>query len=192
MKFDALFFIGPQGSGKGTQAKILAAKHNLFYWEMGAILREVGQEDSPLGNQARDLHDRGVLFPDDLLISIVKDRLSKIPAGQGVIFDGIPRRLGQAQFLLDYLAGQQRTEMATVFIDLPREESINRLLARAKKENRKDDTREGIEFRLKQYENDTVPVLDYLKQHSTFLAIDGRPPIEEVTIAIDKALEAYA
>jgi len=82
-----------------------------------------------------------------------------------------------------------RKDFATLFVNLPREESIARLLKRAEIEKRADDTREKIEFRLEQYEKDTLPVLEYLKQHSNFFEIDGRPTIEEVTKKINELLD---
>lgn len=189
MNLDTIFIIGPQGSGKGTQARILAKKHNLFYWEMGAVLRNLAQEVSPLGKQVKGLIDDGVLLDDELLLTVVKDRMGIIPTDQGVIFDGVPRRIGQAEFLLNFLKQQGRSKMATLFIDLPHEESLNRLLTRAAKEGRKDDTREAIEYRLQQYEADTVPVLEFLRQNTNFITIDGQPPIEEVGAAINDALK---
>src|SRR6185503_1085077 len=128
---DTIFFIGPQGSGKGTQAKLLAERLGFFYWEMGGILREVAGQDTELGHTVADLINRGALLNDDMLLSVVKSKLSEVPQDKGVIFDGIPRRLGQAQFLLDALRKLGRSHMLTLFIDLPREESIKRLLLRA-------------------------------------------------------------
>ncbi len=145
MNLDTIFIIGPQGSGKGTQARILAEKHNLFYWEMGGVLRSLAKEETPLGKQVKELIESGVLLSDELLLTVVKDRMGIIPADQGVIFDGVPRRIGQAEFLLNFLKEQGRVNMATLFIDLPHEESLNRLLARAEKEGRKDDTKEAID-----------------------------------------------
>jgi len=188
MNLNTIFLIGPQGSGKGTQARKLAEKLNFFYWEMGGILREVAQEGTELGNTVKNLIDNGILLEDELLLKVVKARLDTIPSGKGVIFDGIPRRIGQAQFLTDYLKKQGRSEFTTLFINLPREASINRLLARAEKQNRKDDTREAIEIRLGFYDRDTVPVLNFLKTQSTFFEIDGQPPVEEVTATINKTL----
>jgi adenylate kinase len=188
MNFDTIFFIGPQGSGKGTQARSLAERLGFFYWEMGGILRSVATEDTDLGRKTKNLIDNGVLLPDDLLLEIIKVRLAGLPPDQGLIFDGVPRRLGQAEFLLGHLTQIHHTKMATVFLELPHEESLNRLLLRARTENRKDDTREAIEFRLQQYEKDTVPVLDYLRQHTEFFSIDGQPDIDEVTAAINHAL----
>lgn len=188
--FDAIFFIGPQGSGKGTQAKLLAEKTGFFYWEMGQIFRDIAKSGTELGNQIGSLIDQGVLLGDDLWLQVVKQKLSELPATKGVIFDGVTRRLGQAQFLLDNLRLLHYKNFATIFITLPKEESIKRLLLRAKIEGRKDDTKEAIEFRLQQYEHDTVPVLDYLKESTEFITINGLPPIDEVTDQINKSLES--
>ena len=192
MQLNTIFFIGPQGSGKGTQAKLLAARLNFFYWEMGGILREVAKEQSELGAEVKQLIDNGILLPDGALLKVVKSRLSQIPKEQGVIFDGIPRRLKQAEFLLNFIKTQGREEFATIFIDLPKEESLNRLLLRGQKENRADDTKEKIELRLQQYYNDTLPVVDFLKQQTQFFEIDGRPSVNEVTQDINQSLNLDA
>ena len=188
MNLNTIFFIGPQGSGKGTQARILAGKLGFFYWEMGGILREVAKEESGLGREVKNMVDNGILLPDELLYKVVESRLSKININQGVIFDGIPRRLGLAEFLLGYLKSQGRENFTTLFIDIPKEESLARLLLRAKTEKRADDTKEKIEFRLEQYYKDTLPVVDYLKIQSNFIEIDGRPGMGEVTQAINQKL----
>ncbi|MDE2312074.1 MAG: nucleoside monophosphate kinase [Patescibacteria group bacterium] len=188
MELNTIFFIGPQGSGKGTQARILAQKLGFFYWEMGGILRQVAQEDSDLGKRVKNLIDNGVLLNDEQLYEVVDSRLGKIGAGQGVIFDGIPRRVGQAEHLMAFLKKQGRTNFVTLFIDLPKEETFQRLLKRAQIEGRKDDTKEKIEFRLQQYQQDTLPVLDYLKQQTQFFTVDGQPSVEEVTQKINQVL----
>jgi adenylate kinase len=89
---------------------------------------------------------------------------------------------------MNFLKKQGRTNFATLFIDLPKKETLDRLLLRAQKEGRADDTAEKIDVRLQQYYKDTVPVLDFLKPQTTFIEIDGRPAIEEVTKAINQAL----
>ncbi len=188
MQLNTIFFIGPQGSGKGTQAKFLAKRLDFFYWEMGGILREVAAGTSILGIRIKSLIDSGVLLSDEDLYQVVKMRLSEIPKTRGVIFDGIPRRLGQAEFLLSYLKGQGRGDFATLYVSLPPGESLARLLKRAEIEKRADDTREKIEFRLAQYQEETVPVLEYLKQQTKFFEIDGRPDVETVMDNINKAL----
>lgn len=188
MILNTIFFIGPQGSGKGTQAKLLSKHLDFFYWEMGGILREVAAGGSVLGISIKKQIDSGILLSDQDLYLVVKQRLSEIPITQGVIFDGIPRRLGQAEFLLGYLKEQGRTDFTTLYVSLPHEESLSRLLKRAEIEKRADDTKEKIEFRLKQYEQETVPVLDFLKTNSNFFEIDGRPAVDVVAAEIRKAL----
>ncbi len=152
------------------------------------MLRAMRTESSELAKQVTNLIDQGVLLNDELLLKVVKSKLAEIPADKGVIFDGIPRRIGQAEFLLSELQKQGRGSLVTLFIDLPKEESVNRLLLRAQKENRPDDTREKIEFRLQQYYQDTLPVVDFLRQRSNFFEIDGRPGVEEVEKNINQAL----
>lgn len=188
MQLNTIFFIGPQGSGKGTQAKVLAKKLNFFYWEMGGILRDVAAGDTELGKKIKNLIDSGVLLTDENLYEVVDNRLGGIAHDVGVIFDGIPRRVAQAEHLMEFLQRQGRKDFTTLFVNLLREESVARLLKRAEIEKRADDTKEKIEFRLQQYEKDTLPVLDYLKQRSTFFEIDGTPSVEEVEKEINKAL----
>ena len=187
-KVDAIFFIGPQGSGKGTQARVLAERLDFFYWEMGGIIREVAEEDTKLGRKTKELHDKGVLFDDSFLLGIVTHRLSVIPKERSVIFDGIPRRATQARFLLDLLRDKGKEYFYTIFLDVPKEDSLHRLLQRAETEHRADDTQEKIQFRLDQYYENTLPVLDILRQETKFITVDGRSQINEVTIAINKAL----
>ncbi len=189
VKLNAIFLIGPQGSGKGTQAKILAVKLNFFHWEMGGILRAVAKEDTDLGKKTKDLVDQGVLLTDEQLYEVVDSRLAQIPRDTGIIFDGIPRRVAQAEHIMEYLRKQGKTNLATLYISLPEEETMSRLLKRAQIENRADDTPEKIKFRLDQYKKDTMPVLDYLKSNTHFVEIDGAPNVEEVTQKIYQSLE---
>lgn len=188
MNFNAIFFIGPQGSGKGTQAKLLAKRLGFFYWEMGGILREVAASGTILGLKIKQLIDSGVLLSDEDLYQVVKLRLNEIPLTKGVIFDGIPRRLGQAEFLIDYLKNSGRNNFLTLHVNLPPEESVKRLLKRAEVEKRADDTLEKINFRLKQYNEETIPVLDFLKKQGQFFDINGTPEVIEVTHSINKIL----
>ena len=189
MNLNTIFFIGPQGSGKGTQAKLLAKRLDFFYWEMGGILREVAKQDTELGHMVKSLVDSGTLLTDEQLYRVVDDRLAQIPADKGVIFDGIPRRVAQAEHLMEFLKKQGRKDFVTLFINLPEDVIMERLLLRGKTENRADDTPEKIKFRLEQYKRDTVPVLDYLKDSTEFIEIDSRPPIEEVANKINQSLE---
>lgn len=188
MEFDAIFLVGPQGSGKNTQAELLATRLGFFFWETGATLRKNERVITVSGERTGDILNSGRLFTDEELLSVVKKELENLPRDRGVVFEGIPRRVGQAEFLLGLLESLGKKRVATVLLDLPKEESLKRLFLRVEKEGRADDTREAIERRLKDYEADTVPMLNLLKHRTTFFKIDGRPPIEEVRRSINRAL----
>lgn len=187
MQFDVIFIAGPQGSGKGTQGRKLAEKLGFLFWEMGKTLREMSQEDSTLGRRVAVIN-QGVLLSDDVIIEVLKERLSRELDDRGVIFDGVPRRIGQAEFLVEFLKQKGKTRMATIFIDLDRDECIRRLLLRAKNEARIDDTPQIIETRFRYYDQVMQPAMDYLKTETTFMTIDGGPAPDEVTASINATL----
>ena len=173
MEFDAIFLAGPQGSGKGTQGKRLAQKLGFLFWEMGKMLRDISHEDSPLGKKVSVMND-GVLLTDEVIMEVLQDRLPPVMTpGQGIVFDGVPRRLGQAKFLVEFLREQKMDRMETIFIELPREECIRRLTLRSQHESRKDDTPEGIETRFRFYDDAMKPAMDYLKTQTKFISVDG-------------------
>lgn len=211
-KPNTIIFIGPQGSGKGTQAKILAQKLGAEYIEMGALLRKVAAEGSDFGREVKSIIDAGILVDDEMWYRVIKDKLESLDASTPAIFDGSPRRIGQAHMLIDHLNSIGRTKIDTLFITLPREESIRRLLLRRICENcktptvasgdpnqvcavcggkliqRADENEAAIKKRLELYEQDTVPVISYLKEVTNLHEIDGTPDIADVTAEIDKAL----
>jgi adenylate kinase len=187
MNFQIIFIAGPQGSGKGTQGKKLADKLHFLFFGMGGILRQIQAEDVQFA-QRTSLLNGGTLLPDEIIIEVVKDRLASVPTNQGIVFDGVPRRIGQAEFLIPFLIGRGYDAMATVFIDLPREESIKRLALRAQNEQRADDTVDAIERRFEYYDEMMPPVIEYLKRETKFIEIDGRPASDVVEKAVDVAL----
>ena len=178
--YDAIFVLGPQGSGKGTQAKFLAGKLGFFFWDTGAVLRKNAEVVTSSGERAGDILKTGRLFTDEELLSVVEKELESLPRERGIVFDGIPRRTGQAQFLFSLLVSFGKKRFATVFLDVPLEESRKRLLLRAEKEGRSDDTLAAIERRFKDYEANTVPMLGFMKERTEYFEIDGRPSIEAV------------
>ena len=185
--FDVIFVVGPQGSGKGTQGKKLADKLGFLFWGMGGMLRGIQASDVQFAAKIA-LANRGTLLPDEVIIEILKDRLPQIPPGRGIVFDGVPRRLTQAEFLVPYLRGRGYGKFATVFLDLPRGESVKRLLLRARHEERIDDTPEGIETRFRYYDETMPTLLEYLRRETAFFDIDGNPGVEEVEREINAAL----
>ncbi len=188
-QYDAIFMIGPQGSGKGTQGKVLAEKLGYFYWEMGAILREEAKKDTPFGRKVKNLIDNGHLLEDEELFRVLATELPEVIKHKRILFDGVPRTVPQGAHLITYLHQNGLTQFATVFIDVPKEESVKRLLERAHHEFRQDDTPEKIEFRLEVYEKETKPVLKFLEGIGDLYTIDGMGTIEEITERINSALK---
>jgi len=201
MTFQAIFIAGPQGSGKGTQGKKLADKLGFLFWGMGGILREM-QSDVRFAQKIA-LLDKGTLLPDEIIVEILKERFAALPVASvpvgdalpgsmpgnpGIVFDGVPRRIGQAEFLVPFLHERGYKNLATVFIDLPREESIKRLFLRAQDESRVDDTEEAIERRFAYYDETMPAVVAYLKDETEFFEIDGRPTADEVEKEVETAL----
>ncbi len=187
MDYNIIFIAGPQGSGKGTQGKRLAEKLGFLFWEMGGTLRAILAKGGPLADKIKAI-DHGTLLSDELIIEVLKDQLPLIPHEKGIIFDGVPRRLGQGKFLVEYLKEHGMDRMATLFIDVPREECIKRLLLRAQHETRVDDTPEAITQRFRDYDDTIKPAMDYLKEQTTFIAVDGTPAPDEIAANINKAL----
>lgn len=186
--YDAIFVLGPQGSGKGTQARMLAEKLGFLLWDTGAVLRKNADVVTASGMRAGEILKVGRLFTDEELLSVVKRELENLPREKGIVFDGIPRRVGQAEFLLDMLKARGQVRLATVLIDIPKEESRSRLLLRARKEGRSDDTPHAIECRLAEYEASTVPTLGLLRTRTNLFEIDGRPSIDIVKGSVWHAL----
>lgn len=187
MNFEIIFIVGPQGSGKGTQGKRLADKLGFFFWGMGGILREIQGQDIQFAEKIEILN-RGTLLPDEVIIDILQQRLAHVPTSQGIVFDGVPRRIGQAEFLVPFLRGRGYQAMATVFIDLPRPESIRRLSLRAQSEQRVDDTPDAIERRFEYYDQTMPAVVEYLTRETTFVKVDGSAAIGDVEKSVDAAL----
>jgi adenylate kinase len=185
---DVIFFIGRSGAGKGTQAKALAERLDFFYWEMGGILRSEIAKQSEIGKNIADLVNSGVLLSDQHMYPVIEAHMGEIPSDRGIIFDGFPRRISQANYIMGLLRGLGRKSMTTLFLDVPRQDSVERLHHRAEIEHRVDDTDEVIVKRLDQFELETMPVLDYLETMTKFYRLDGRPPIDEVKKAIHEKL----
>lgn len=188
-KYDAIFMVGPQGSGKGTQGKVLAEKLGFFYWEMGEILREEAKKETLFGRKVKGLIDAGHLLEDEELYRILNTELPEVIKHKRILFDGVPRRVGQGAYLIHYLSQNGFTQFASVVIDVPKAESIKRLLERAHHEFRTDDTPEKIAYRLDLYDKETKPVIKFLEGIGDLYTVDGVGSIEEVTARINQALK---
>ncbi len=189
-----LILLGPPGAGKGTQATRWVEKHGLLQLSTGDMLRAAVKHGTPLGLRVKDIMHRGELVPDDIVVSIVADRIEQPDAASGFILDGFPRTVGQAQ-ALDQVLAQTHHELDAV-IKLKVDESIllERITTRvaqmvARGETvRADDNPEALRRRLDEYRAQTAPLIDYYATKGLLRVVDGMAPIDEVEAAIDREL----
>ncbi|MBM4402066.1 MAG: nucleoside monophosphate kinase [Candidatus Cloacimonetes bacterium] len=176
--------MGPQGSGKTTQAELLAKKLSSPHIEMGATLRIVAQEKSGRGKRMRGLLATGVLIPDAEVLGIIKERLQSKDCDSGFVLDGIPRTLNQAQ-KLDEILGSIGQQIDRVFyIKVSDETGVKRLVKRG----RADDTPAAIKKRLALYHYETEPVLQFYREKGILVELDGEESIEEIRQEIAEKL----
>lgn len=185
-----LLIVGPQGSGKGTQGVRIAESYGIPVVSTGDIFRANIKEGTPLGQQVTAILDKGDLVPDELTSEIVRDRLTQDDAANGFLLDGYPRNTAQVAHLEEFLAGRGESLDAVILLDVPREESIERLKLRAAEQGRSDDTDEGIAHRLDIYEKETAPILEVYGARGIVDRIDGVGSLDEITERVFAALTA--
>ena len=164
---------GPPGSGKGTQSKMLLEKYRLDHISTGDILRDHIARKTVLGTQAKELIDKGVLVPDELIAQLLEEQLTEKVDSNGFLFDGFPRTVVQAHILEDLLSKLDTSLTCMISLEVDKEELTRRLLERSQIEGRSDDTLEVILERFKEYTHKTVPVIDFYKNRDTFFPING-------------------
>ncbi|EAZ91363.1 adenylate kinase [Crocosphaera chwakensis] len=179
-----LIFLGPPGSGKGTQAQQLSEALNIPHISTGEMLREAIAKQTPLGQKAQTYVDKGELVPDELLLGLIENRLNQEDAQQGWILDGFPRNVPQAEFLDKLLHKLSKFSQQAINLDVPDEVIIDRLLLRG----RKDDNEQTIRRRLEVYREKTQPVLDYYRQHDRLSSIDGNRQLDKVTTTLKQVV----
>jgi adenylate kinase len=186
-----IIIFGAPGSGKGTQSELMKKNYNLAHISTGEVLRQEIKNETELGKIAKLYIDRGQLVPDELICDMLDKVLETVKDGEGVIFDGFPRTIPQAEALEKILA--KRGWDVSRLIDLQVEDSIliNRLLERGKISGRSDDNEETIQSRLNVYHSQTVPLADYYRKKGRHTAIDGVGEIEEIFNRIDKAISNF-
>ena len=187
-----ILLLGPQGSGKGTQAKRIQAEYRIPHIATGEILRDTITNETELGLRVKPIVESGQLVPDDLMIDLIRERLGEDDAQEGFILDGFPRTIRQAEALDEMLADIGR-ELSIVFgFQLDDEIGIERMRKRAAVENRKDDTPEAIAERLRLYHEQTEPLIDYYRARGNLIGIHADRTVEEVFSEIQEALEQTA
>jgi len=176
-----LIILGPQGSGKGTQAKLLCGKFGFAYVGSGDTLREMAKKDSELGRKVRSCLEAGQLVPDEIVMPVLEEKLRTVPSGQPVLIEGFVRRLPQYEFFKKIWPRLRRGDFKVLFIELSEDEAVKRLAARSGIENRDDDKPEAIKRRLEWFRRETLPMLEAMKRDGVeVIRIDGSPSIEMV------------
>jgi adenylate kinase len=186
-----ILLLGPQGSGKGTQAQRIAAEFEIPHVATGDMVRAMKEQDSPLGRELKAVYDRGDLVADDLMIRLIEDRLGQDDASGGSVLDGFPRTMPQAEALDDLLLELGRDLDVVLEFQVPDSKTLlERLLKRASQENRSDDTPEAIERRLRLYYEQTAPLIEfYRSKRGNVVGIHAERTVDEVYREIQKCLD---
>jgi adenylate kinase len=202
-----IILVGAQGSGKGTQAEMLTQALGVAHVARGDLFRKAIDEKTELGLKAKVYIDRGELVPDDLTVTMVLKRLEEPDCSQGALFDGFPRTVAQAEVLDKGLGGVGKQIDLAIYLQVPREELLNRLsgryICRAKQHvyniysrppkvagvcdidgselyQRSDDTGEAVQRRLDIFFNETIQLLDYYEKQKKLVEVDGNQDIDQV------------
>jgi len=184
-----LLVLGPQGSGKGTQAGRLSQGHGIPHVSTGEMFRAAVAAETELGRRVGPILAAGELVPDDLTVALIRERLAEPDAEHGFVLDGFPRTLAQAEALDAMLAEIGRTLDAVLFFDLSDEIALERLLGRARDEGREDDTPDAIGRRLEIYHDQTEPVVERYRAGGKLVPLHAERSIGEVAAEIAEALE---
>jgi adenylate kinase len=189
-----VLLLGPQGSGKGTQAKLISKTYGLPQVATGDMIREMKERDTDLGRRVREIYDRGELVDDETIIALIRDRLDRGDTLPGFVLDGFPRNTAQAE-ALDELRRELGRDLDVVFeFQIPdREVLMERLAGRAAEEGRTDDTPEAIRKRLEIYDRETAPLVEYYRaKQANVVGIHADRSIEAVFAEVREALEQVA
>jgi adenylate kinase len=211
-----LVLLGPVGAGKGTQARRISNKYTVPHVASGDLLRAQIAADTELGRQARIYMDRGALVPDELVISMIVERMRQPDASRGVLLDGFPRTLAQARALDRELESEQRVLKLALYLEVPFEVLVERAAGRwtcrtcqttynyrvnpprkpgicdidgGELYQREDDRVDVVSARIKVYLQDTVPVVDYYRERGILRQIDGTQDIDAVADEIERQIE---
>jgi adenylate kinase len=187
-----VLMLGPQGAGKGTQAKKIAEAYDVPHIATGDMFRAAIDAGSELGRQVEPLLKSGQLVPNDVTIALIRDRLSEEDARQGFVLDGFPRNIAQAEALGTMLEEIERPLDAVLLLELSDDTARERLGKRAAIEGRADDQPEAIERRLRDYHDQTEQVVDHYLATGKLVKMHAERPIEEVWAEIADTLETLA
>jgi adenylate kinase len=176
-----IILFGPPGAGKGTQSAKIIEKYSLLHIATGDLFRKHLKEGTPLGNLAKEYMNKGNLVPDQVVIDMVDDKIKSAEKNSGIIFDGFPRTIPQAQALDKLLSSKGAPIKVLIELVVTEDELRKRLAERAIKENRPDDAKpEVIENRINVYKGETAAVADYYKNLGKYASVVGVGQIENI------------
>ena len=187
-----ILLLGPQGSGKGTQAKRISTEYAIPHIATGDMLRAAMAAGTAFGLQVKPIYDAGELVPDELMIGLIRERLDEDDAQAGFVLDGFPRTSAQAE-ALDAMLREIGRDLTVVFeLQIADAICIERLLKRARDEGRTDDTPEAIAKRLELYHRETAPLVEYYRAQGIVVGIHAERTPNEVFAEIQSAVEQVA
>lgn len=185
-----IVIFGAPGSGKGTQSDLLIEHYGLGHISTGDVLRNEIKKGTDLGKTAQSFIDKGNLIPDDLMISILASVYDSFGRShKGVIFDGFPRTIPQAEALKQMLEERGDRVAAMLELDVPEEELMTRLIKRGQESGRADDNEETIKKRLVVYHSQTQPLIEWYKQAGLHHHINGSGTLERIFQDIQKVID---
>jgi adenylate kinase len=183
-----VIFLGPPGSGKGTQAKLLGQRLKIPAISTGDMLREAVRAGTPVGRRARAIMEAGELVPDDVVVDLVSERIQAPDARGGFLLDGFPRTIEQANALDRLLEGNGVVLDGVINLLVPENTLIERMLGRAAAEGRTDDRPETVAERLKVYGEKTAPLVEHYRARGILSDVDGSGEISRISDRIDRAI----
>ena len=183
-----LLVLGPQGAGKGTQAKRISAEYGIPHVSTGDMFRAL-DASTELGRKVKAIMDAGTLVPDEVTIAMIEERLNAADAADGFVLDGFPRNLAQADALDAMLGGIGRALDAILFFNVPDAVGLERALRRAELEGRSDDTPEAIAKRLEVYHSETEPIVEHYRATGKLVPLHAERTVDEVWTEISEALQ---
>ena len=185
-----IVIFGAPGSGKGTQSERIVEKYGINHISTGDVLRAEIKNDTELGQTAKGYIDQGQLIPDALMIDILASVFDSFVGSKGVIFDGFPRTIAQAEALKNMLADRKQSVSVMLDLEVPEEELMDRLIKRGLQSGRADDNEETIKKRLMVYHSQTSPLIDWYKKEGQYQHINGLGTMDGIFSDICEAINA--
>lgn len=183
-----VILLGPPGSGKGTQGMILARRIGIPRIATGELLSDAVQRDTELGRQAKHYMDQGSMVPDEIIMRLVREQLESPAAAGGIILDGFPRTIRQAEAVDRLLAAHGQGARMVLLFDVPEDELVRRLLTRASATPRSDETPETIRRRLDVYRRSTAPLVGYYRELGVLTIVPGTGTVEEIAETVKRVI----